>query len=204
MSEVKPILSVRGLKVHFKVKSDKAWAWEPRKILKAVDGVSFDLVQGETLGIVGESGCGKSTLARGILNLIPATAGEIVWQGQAMHQADAQQWLAVRKDIQMIFQDPLASLNPRMTIAQIIGEPLRIHRPELSPAQVLEKVRAVMARGSGDSSAQRACALGHRVRNTQPDGGLIGEGRSPISNWMILLRSILGSGIGMADSNASV
>ncbi len=145
MSEAQPILSVRGLKVHFKVKNDKAWAWEPKKILKAVDGVSFDLMQGETLGIVGESGCGKSTLARGILNLIPATAGEIVWQGQAMHQADAHQWLAVRKDIQMIFQDPLASLNPRMTIAQIIGEPLRIHRPELSPAQVLDKVRAVMA-----------------------------------------------------------
>jgi oligopeptide transport system ATP-binding protein len=97
MSETQPILSIRGLKVHFKVKSDKAWAWEPKKILKAVDGVSFDLMQGETLGIVGESGCGKSTLARGILNLIPATAGEIV-AGQA-YQADAHQWLAVRKDI---------------------------------------------------------------------------------------------------------
>ena len=139
-----PILSVRDLRVHFKVKSDKNWAWAAKKTLKAVDGVSFDLYQGETLGIVGESGCGKSTLARGILNLIPATSGEIIWLGQAMHSADASQWLAARKDVQMIFQDPLASLNPRMTVAQIIGEPLRIHKPELTPEQVLEKVRVVM------------------------------------------------------------
>jgi oligopeptide transport system ATP-binding protein len=145
MSEAKTMLQVRNLRVHFKVKDAKAWAWAPRKVLKAVDGVSFDLAQGETLGIVGESGCGKSTLARGILNLIPATSGEIYWQGQPMHQANAHQWLAARKDIQMIFQDPLASLNPRMTIAQIIGEPLRVHRPELTPAEVLDRVRAVMA-----------------------------------------------------------
>jgi oligopeptide transport system ATP-binding protein len=144
MSERQPILSVRDLRVHFKVKAHKAWAWEAKKTLKAVDGVSFDLYQGETLGIVGESGCGKSTLARAILNLIPATAGEIVWLGQPMHQATPREWLSARKDIQMIFQDPLASLNPRMTVAQIIGEPLRIHKPELSPEQVLEKVRAVM------------------------------------------------------------
>ena len=138
------LLSVRDLRVHFKVKNRKAWAWEPARTLKAVDGVSFDLLAGETLGIVGESGCGKSTLARACLNLIPATSGEIVWLGQAMHQADRAQWLALRKDVQMIFQDPLASLNPRMTIAQIIGEPLRIHKPELQEPEVLERVRAVM------------------------------------------------------------
>jgi oligopeptide transport system ATP-binding protein len=146
MSEPRqPILSVRDLRVHFKVKGHNAWAWEPRKTLRAVDGVSFDLYQGETLGIVGESGCGKSTLARGILNLIPATGGEIIWLGRPMHQASEREWLAARKDMQMIFQDPLASLNPRMTVAQIIGEPLRVHRPELKPEQVLDKVRAVMA-----------------------------------------------------------
>jgi oligopeptide transport system ATP-binding protein len=114
------------------------------RTLKAVDGVSFDLAAGETLGIVGESGCGKSTLARACLNLIPATAGSIVWQGKAMRGASEQAWLAVRRDVQMIFQDPLASLNPRMTISQIIAEPLRTHHPELPQAEVMGRVKAMM------------------------------------------------------------
>ena len=140
-----PLLSVRNLQVHFKIRDRKAWPWQKPATLKAVDGVSFDLYPGETLGVVGESGCGKSTLARACLNLIPATGGEIVWCGKPLHPHDERAWLAARADIQMIFQDPLASLNPRMTVARIIGEPLRIHRPELNDEQVLEKVRAVMA-----------------------------------------------------------
>ena len=140
-----PLLSVRDLQVHFKVRDRKAWPWTPASVLKAVDGVSFDLQPGETLGIVGESGCGKSTLARACLNLIPATGGEVTWQGKVLRRDDDAAWLAARRDIQIIFQDPLASLNPRMTVARIIGEPLRIHRPELSDAQVQEKVLAVMA-----------------------------------------------------------
>jgi oligopeptide transport system ATP-binding protein len=95
---------------------------------------------------VGESGCGKSTLARAILNLIPATAGSIRWQGQEMAGASAARWLALRRDVQMIFQDPLASLDPRMTIAQIIAEPLRTHQPALSPAETMERVRDMMQR----------------------------------------------------------
>ncbi|WP_018152709.1 murein tripeptide/oligopeptide ABC transporter ATP binding protein OppF [Leeia oryzae] len=138
------ILSVKSLKVHFKVKDAKGWPWTPAKTLKAVDGVSFDLRAGETLGVVGESGCGKSTLARGVLNLIHPTEGEVVWLGQRMDSKDAVAWQHARKDMQMIFQDPLASLNPRMTIGQIIAEPLRVHYPELSMTQVMEKVRAVM------------------------------------------------------------
>ena len=140
-----PLLSVRDLQVHFKVRDRKAWPWTPAATLKAVDGVSFDLQPGETLGIVGESGCGKSTLARACLNLIPATGGEVAWQGRTLRPDDHAAWLAARRDIQIIFQDPLASLNPRMTVARIIGEPLRIHRPELSDAQVHAKVQAVMA-----------------------------------------------------------
>ncbi|KMJ54433.1 peptide ABC transporter ATP-binding protein [Vogesella sp. EB] len=146
MSDKKLILSVRDVKVHFKVKGGNDWPWTPKKTLKAVDGVSFDLYEGETLGVVGESGCGKSTLARSILNLIPATAGEIVWMGKDLRQGSEKDWLAVRRDIQMIFQDPLASLNPRMTIAQIIGEPLRVHRPELSSEEVMKRVRAMMVK----------------------------------------------------------
>ena len=140
-----PLLSVRDLQVHFKIRDRKAWPWTPAATLKAVDGVSFDLHAGETLGIVGESGCGKSTLARACLNLILATGGEVVWNGKTLRPDDHAGWLAARRDIQIIFQDPLASLNPRMTVARIIGEPLRIHRPELSDAQVRDKVAAVMA-----------------------------------------------------------
>ena len=104
------------------------------------------MAPGETLGVVGESGCGKSTLARAILNLIPATSGSIRWLGQEMTGASPAQWLAVRRDVQMIFQDPLASLDPRMTIAQIIAEPLRTHHPALSRAETMERVRDMMQR----------------------------------------------------------
>lgn len=138
-----PILSVRDLKVHFRVKSG-AWPWSPARTLKAVDGISFDIHAGETLGVVGESGCGKSTLARAVLNLIPATAGSIVWMGQEMTGASSETWQAARADIQMIFQDPLASLDPRMTIAQIIAEPLRTHRPGMLEAEVMQRVKAMM------------------------------------------------------------
>ncbi len=139
-----PILEVRDLKVYFDVRDAKAWPWTPSRTLKAVDGVSFDIRAGETLGVVGESGCGKSTLARAILNLIPATAGSIRWMGQEMNGASKRDWLAVRKDVQMIFQDPLASLDPRMTIAQIIAEPLRTHRPDMPDSEVMQRVQAMM------------------------------------------------------------
>jgi oligopeptide transport system ATP-binding protein len=148
MSEsTQPILSVRDVKVHFQVSGGGTeWPWTPKKTLKAVDGISFDLYPGETLGIVGESGCGKSTLSRAILNLIPATDGEIIWMGKDLRRGGVSDWHRVRRDIQMIFQDPLASLNPRMTIAQIIGEPLRTHRPEMSAKDVMDKVRKMMRR----------------------------------------------------------
>ena len=140
------ILSVRDVKVHFRVRDTHAWPWSAARSLKAVDGISFDLRAGETLGVVGESGCGKSTLARAILNLIPATAGSIRWMGHEMVGASERNWLAVRKDVQMIFQDPLASLDPRMTVAQIIAEPLKTHRPELSHEEVMAQVVAIMGK----------------------------------------------------------
>ncbi|NDP38948.1 MAG: murein tripeptide/oligopeptide ABC transporter ATP binding protein OppF [Rhodoferax sp.] len=146
MNAPSALLSVRDLKVHFKLASESPWPWEPVRVLKAVDGVSFDIFPGETLGIVGESGCGKSTLARAMLNLIPPTSGSIVWQGQELCGASAGAWHAVRKNVQMIFQDPLASLDPRMTIGQIIAEPLRTHFPKMGHAQVMLKVRAMMAK----------------------------------------------------------
>jgi oligopeptide transport system ATP-binding protein len=146
MSSVAPLLSVRKLKVHFELAGDSPWPWAPPRVLKAVDGVSFDIFPGETLGVVGESGCGKSTLARAMLNLIPATAGSIVWNGQEMLGASPQVWQGLRKNVQMIFQDPLASLNPRMTVGQIIAEPLRTHFPQMGHPEVMQKVRAMMGK----------------------------------------------------------
>src|ERR1700761_2534185 len=145
MSE-QAILSVRDIQVHFKVKAKSRLPWAPSRTLKAVDGVSFDLNAGETLGVVGESGCGKSTLSRAILNLIPATHGEIVWMGEDLSAASTREWHEVRRDIQMIFQDPLASLDPRMTVGQIIAEPLVEHRPGMDKQEIDVRVRAMMAK----------------------------------------------------------
>ena len=141
-----PILQVRDMRVHFKVKSRSGLPWGKPQSLKAVDGVSFDLHAGETLCVVGESGCGKSTLARAILNLVPRTEGNVVWMGKTLDSHAQKDWHEVRKDIQIIFQDPLASLDPRMTVAQIIAEPLQVHRPEMSKSERMERVRAMMAK----------------------------------------------------------
>ena len=140
-----PLLSVRDLQVHFKVRGG-GWPWGAAKTVKAVNGMNFDVYPGETLGVVGESGCGKSTLARALLNLVPATAGSVAWMGQDMAGASPAAWQQVRRHVQMVFQDPLASLNPRMNIAQIVGEPLRTHEPALSTDQVLDRVKAMLVR----------------------------------------------------------
>ncbi|NOR63374.1 MAG: ATP-binding cassette domain-containing protein [Rhodobacteraceae bacterium] len=143
MSE--PILSVKDMKVWFDVRDDDAGGVFPKtKKLKAVDGVTFDLMPGETLGIVGESGCGKSTLARSIIRLVKATSGEAVWMGRDLLKMSDSDMLAVRKDIQMIFQDPLASLNPRMTCGEIIAEPLKTHFKGMGKVERREKVRAML------------------------------------------------------------
>ncbi|MES2786471.1 MAG: dipeptide ABC transporter ATP-binding protein [Pseudomonadota bacterium] len=149
-----PLLSVRDLQVHFNVRGEGLFP--TKRTLKAVNGVSFDLYPGETLGIVGESGCGKSTLARAILNLVPRTSGQVVWLGRDMKDAKAHDWQQVRRHVQMVFQDPLASLNPRMNIAQIVGEPLRTHQPELPSSEVLERVKAMLVKvGMNDSHLYR-------------------------------------------------
>ncbi|MDA7981830.1 MAG: ATP-binding cassette domain-containing protein [Alphaproteobacteria bacterium] len=127
-----PILRVRDLSVEFSVPSADG-IFGGRRALTAVNGVSFDLHAGETLGVVGESGCGKSTLARAILQLLPASRGEVVWMGEDLvgHPGLRER----RRDLQIIFQDPLASLNPRMTAGDIVAEPLRTHRGEIGRAE---------------------------------------------------------------------
>ncbi len=140
-----PFLEVSELKTHFPVAESILFRREVGTV-KAVDGVSFQLAQGECLGLVGESGCGKSTLGRTILQLIPATAGDVVLEGRHLNQLRGGELRRARRDFQMIFQDPYASLNPRMTVFDALAEALRSHhkvaRAELRP-RVLELMRRV-------------------------------------------------------------
>ena len=138
------LLSVRQLKVHFPLPGN--WPWQPTGWLKAVDGVDLDLHPGQTLGVVGESGCGKSTLARAISGLQATTSGGIVFNERDITGLDTAGWRRLRRDVQVVFQDPLASLNPRMTIGQIVAEPLRNLFPEYSKTQRWQKVRDMLVR----------------------------------------------------------
>ena len=139
-----PLLQVKDIHTTFNIKQKGTYFWQKPVTLKAVNGVSFELFAGETLGVVGESGCGKSTLARTIIGLIQADSGSIKFCDEEMVGASKKTMRLKRKDIQMIFQDPLASLNPRMTVGDIIAEPLRTYYPEMKKPEVQNEVRAIM------------------------------------------------------------
>ena len=138
------LLQVENLKVSFDVSSEGDMPWTKPKKLQAVNNVSFNLSPGETLGIVGESGCGKSTLARAIVKMVPTDSGKVLWLGNDLLSLNKSEMRKHRKQIQMIFQDPLASLNPRMNIGEIIAEPLRTHYPKTPEVDVQERVSDVM------------------------------------------------------------
>ncbi len=148
------LLEVIDLKVHFPVKHgvlSRAHAW-----VKAVDGVSFSLAAGETLGLVGESGCGKTTLGRAIVRLVEPTCGRVLFEGEDLSAMDRSQLRARRRKVQIIFQDPYNSLNPRMTIEDIIGEALDIHElVESSSARRKRIVELLRAVGLDGAYAQR-------------------------------------------------
>lgn len=120
------ILEVRGLKKYFPITSGIVFQRQVGTV-KAVDGLSFELRRGETLGLVGESGCGKSTVARTLMRLLEPTAGEAIFEGQDLFKLDKTEMRHARREIQMIFQDPYASLNPRRTVGDIVGEAYAIH-----------------------------------------------------------------------------
>ena len=136
MSE--PLLRVKNLVKHFPVKGG-LFGRQVDKV-HAVDGVSFELAKGETLGVVGESGCGKSTTGRCILRLIEPTSGEVTFEGKNITELDREGLRATSRDMQIIFQDPYASLNPRMTVGAIIGEPLTIHKLTKSSAEYQDRI----------------------------------------------------------------
>ena len=137
------ILSVRDLKVHFPIPAGGILRRHYLP-LKAVDGISFELTAGETLGVVGESGCGKSTLGRAVLQLIPPTGGQVIWLGENLSGRGPAAMRRYRRDLQIIFQDPLASLDPRMPVGQSIAEPLVTHEPGLGRTEVKARVQEMM------------------------------------------------------------
>jgi len=137
-----PILQLTDVKTHFPI--DRGFLFKRRiGTVKAVDGVTLSIRRGEVLGLVGESGCGKSTLGRTIMQLVPATGGTVVLEGKNLTNGSADQVHEMRRDLQMVFQDPYASLNPRMTVFAALAEPLTVHRL-CAPSEVNARVAELM------------------------------------------------------------
>jgi peptide/nickel transport system ATP-binding protein len=159
---VTPLLQIQDLEVHFRVPYGIAEmvSRAPRRVVRAVDGVSLELRRGETLGLVGESGCGKSTLGRAVLRLVEPTAGRVLFDGADVLRLDRAGLFAFRRRAQMVFQEPHASLNPKLTVAQTLGEALRVHRicPSTAiPQRIAELMAAVGL--SPDLAGRRPAAL---------------------------------------------
>ncbi|MFN4140362.1 ABC transporter ATP-binding protein [Aestuariivirga sp.] len=148
MTAASPLLEARGLSKFFPARDGKG-------VVKAVNGVSLTLAPGETLGIVGESGCGKSTLARMLMRLIEPTEGKVLFRGEDLLALDHRQMRAKRREIQIVFQDPYASLDPRMSIAQIISEPLEIHGIENRSGRAARVKELLSLVGLDPSAADR-------------------------------------------------
>lgn len=152
-SDNTPLLSVRDLKVHFPVRAGILQRVVDH--VKAVDGISFDLQRGQTVGLVGESGSGKTTTGRAIARLVPITDGTVAYEGRDLASLSNGQFFPYRKKIQVIFQDPFASLNPRMTIYSIIAEPLEIHFKDWSRSQREDRVADLLRKVGLESDAMR-------------------------------------------------
>lgn len=150
---MEPLLEVRDLAKSFL--SAPGPLGGKRRALKAVDGVSFTLRRGETLGLVGESGCGKSTTGKSLLRLLEPDAGEVLFRGENILQRPARSMRGLRREMQMIFQDPYASLNPRHRIGDIVGEPLRIHRMAKGRALRQEVLRLLQTVGLNEEHIDR-------------------------------------------------
>jgi len=148
------LLDVSDLKTHFPVKS--GLLQRTTGFVRAVDGISFQIARGETLGLVGESGCGKTTVGRTILRLIPATGGQVLFAGKDVYRAKGIGLKALRRQMQIIFQDPAGSMNPRMRVISIVGEPLMVHGIVKSKDELRERVETNLVRcGMPKAAADR-------------------------------------------------
>ena len=141
------ILEVRDLKMHFSDGSEGLFGGK-KKYIYAIDGISFDIAKGETLGLVGESGCGKSTVVRAVSHLYKPTAGKVLLDGKDLTKMKRAEMIAVRRDMQLVFQDPYSSLDPRMTTSEIIAEPMRIYKKygllDIAEADITSRVEHLM------------------------------------------------------------
>lgn len=139
-----PLLEVRDLKVHFSIRS--GILQRQRDVFKAVDGVSFSIPQGKTVGLLGESGSGKTTIGRTLVKLVTATSGKALWKGTDILPMSEREFRPLRRRIQYIFQDPFGSLNPRIPIGRIIGEALEIHFKEMNAGERGDRVASLLRR----------------------------------------------------------
>lgn len=139
-----PVLKIKNLKTYFPLK--KNFFGKVTEEVKAVDDVTFDVYPGETLGLVGESGCGKTTLGRTVLRLVDPTDGEVIFKGKPLHSMNTDELREVRKDIQIIFQDPYSSLNPRITVGEAIMEPMKVHKLYANDKERKQKVMELLER----------------------------------------------------------
>ena len=144
MYSKEPVLQIKNLKTYFPLKTN--FFGKVTEEVKAVDDVTFDVYPGETLGLVGESGCGKTTLGRTVLRLVDPTSGEVIFKGQPLHSMTTKELTDVRKDIQIIFQDPYSSLNPRITVGDAIMEPMQVHKLYANDKERKEKVHELLER----------------------------------------------------------
>ena len=148
------LLEVQNLKVHFPVR--RGLLSRAKQFVKAVDGVNFQIAPGETLGLVGESGCGKTTLGRAVVRLIDPDAGSVLFEGEDITRLEGAALRALRRKLQMIFQDPYGSLNPRMTVGEVVGEANDIHKLAASPAARQQRIEGLLASvGLDPTHAQR-------------------------------------------------
>lgn len=160
MNKEKPLVSMNNVVKHFDIsggfldqlKFKDGKIKREKTTVKAVNDVSLFINKGETLSVVGESGCGKSTLARVIMGLYPPNSGQILYDGERIDHLTHSQWLPFRKKMQMIFQDPYASLNPRKTVSQTLEEPLRFHNPRMTASEAADKAAEVMEHVGVDPS----------------------------------------------------
>jgi len=166
MNESENLLEVRGLKMHFPFHTG-SFLNRKKGYIYAVDGVDLHIKKGETLGLVGESGCGKSTTLRAVAQLYKPTAGKVMLKGRDLVQLSQGELMSARKDMQIVFQDPYASLNPRMTTRDIVAEPMRIFTKagilSMSKAEIDERVELLLERVGRRASSRTATPTNSRA-----------------------------------------